>query len=945
MDELETLMAEAGLADSIKDRIRGIANGARATDIDLNVAALGDTGAKALALALTLVKKKARLTKLWLQGNPIQTEGAISLAEALSSHQHLELLDLKDCAVGPRGVVALVGMLRHQEELEWLNLSGNAIEVEGADALVDALQDHPALQRIQLKGIGVDAARAFGARWPLDPGVEIGLNDDEEAAFEEGREMQQRCHKGAAEKDKEKEIDEMRHELARLQQVLGEKNELLRLAESKEQRHADEVFEPANPQKAQLEAANEEIKQLRMEKHELTVQRQKMRQTMKKTDETMYQLRDQLRDFQGVIELEDKIETLLNLNMDPTRFTEKQRVKDRDGKFVKGAFGRLFRSTLAGHDVALKEVDDVEERPRLRQLLAEMSNTATLAQGVGKRILREVAILVSLRHPNIVQFLGICHDSASNKLAFVLSWAENGSLYDYMHVHNNDLSDVQRLRMLSEVAGAMEFLHAHNVVHRDLKSPNVLLDSSLSAKVTDFGLSTFRQPGQSQVSQVIGTLLWASPEQLLQQELRADTDVFSFGCLMWEVWLGIRPWHHGQYGENGITFAHLVAKYQEEDYLPLDVEIQGRRLTPALQALTCVCLQWSGNRGDFSQLHAALKVQQSATREQEVVTLERHQQHMLKQHLLLHGPPDAAWKFSQQLLAAVDATQLSIRQSVHIAPLQRDGDAVTELLRAAGGRTAQEHPRTPFGHRLSRVAITWCDQKLVAFNGALHRNTTRYRGHLTSASHPFAPKYDHDTLTGQATDAEERALLERVTCVGVYSMLDPTLLQQDPPIRIQRVFHGVRSFDAVVGILGGDFAQLQRTDGGWFGAGLYFTPDLDYAFAYTHPRQVKPSRRNVPADLRCLNLTPGKLYRLVLACDVMYGNPYPVLDLHLKGRPLMAGHDAHVSVVDFTKGNIVAAQPFQTHAQWSQGDKKPAAEIMITDPSCVLVRAILVFDA
>ncbi|EGD77514.1 hypothetical protein PTSG_08612 [Salpingoeca rosetta] len=281
---------------------------------------------------------------------------------------------------------------------------------------------------------------------------------------------------------------------------------------------------------------------------------------------------------------------------------------------------------------------------------------------------------------------------------------------------------------------------------------------------------------------------------------------------------------------------------------------------------------------------------------------------------------------------------------------------MVQLVHAAGGRTAEQNPREPFGRTLCRVAITWCDQKLVAFNGALHRNTTRYRGHLTSASHPFAPKYDHDTTTGQATVAEERAVLERVTRVGVYSMLDPSLLPKDPPLRIQRVFHGVGSFDAVLGILGGDFAQLQKTDKGWYGAGFYFTPDLDYACAYAQPCTVSADHDNVPPDLHCLNLEPGKSYRIVLACDVMYGNPYPVKQTSVHpmlqaipvqqlptprwrsfiGLPLVAGHDAHVAVVDFTSGKVKAALPFETHSQWTQGDNVPAAEIVVTDPSCVL---------
>ncbi|EGD82226.1 TKL protein kinase [Salpingoeca rosetta] len=659
---------------------------------------------------------------------------------------------------------------------------------------------------------------------------------------------------------------------------------------------------------------------------------------MSTKEETIRRLRDQLAEHVDAMRTKEEtitqLKSLFNLDLNPARFEEKKRAKDHEGKPIKGAFGKLYRSTFAGHDVALKEVDDVEERPRLQHLLEAMSDTATSTSTAAqsrvpdKRVLREVAVLASLRHPNIVSFLGLCHDSDRSTLAFVLSWAENGSLYDYIHVHKKHISNVEKLRILSEVAAAMEFLHAHDVVHRDLKSPNVLLDASLSAKVADFGLSAFVPENASVVSKVVGTPLWASPEQLLEQPLRADTDVFSFGCIMWEVWFNTKPWHHGEYSGECISGRTLGDKYKAQEYLPLDVE-EGRKMEGAFKALLRGCFQSSGNRVGFY----------------------------------------AVWKFPQQLLAAVQATELSTRQSVHIAPLQPDEDAVIELLRAAGGRTAAEpNPLCPFGRMLCRVAITWCEQKLVAFNGALHRNNTRYRGHLTSAGHPFAPKYAHDTLTGQATDAEERAVLERVTRSGrpgvynvldtsrLYNMLDANCVDKDPPIRLQRVFHGVRSLEAVVGILGGDFAQLQ-TQGAKFGAGCYFTPDLDYALAYTS--RCRPSHSS-PPELHCLKLEPGKAYRVVLACDVMYGNPYPVThkSLHLTRRhdperkwrsfrdqPLISRHDAHVAVIDFTSGDIRHSQPFHPHTQWDQGGNVPAAEIVVTDPSCVLVRAVLVFEA
>ena len=105
-------------------------------------------------------------------------------------------------------------------------------------------------------------------------------------------------------------------------------------------------------------------------------------------------------------------------------------------------------------------------------------------------------MLIQMRHPNLVHFHGITHDATREKLSFVLSWADNGSLYDYLHVHGNALDLVTSLRVVAEVAAGMAYLHANNVVHRNLKSPNVLLDDALCAKINFWAQHLCPRPPQ-----------------------------------------------------------------------------------------------------------------------------------------------------------------------------------------------------------------------------------------------------------------------------------------------------------------------------------------------------------------------------------------------------------------------------------------------------------------
>ena len=148
-------------------------------------------------------------------------------------------------------------------------------------------------------------------------------------------------------------------------------------------------------------------------------------------------------------------------------------------------------------------------------------------------------------------------------------------------MHDNALDLVTSLRVVAEVAAGMAYLHANNVVHRDLKSPNVLLDDALCARITDFGLSTFAHDHSKTVSKVAGTPHWASPEQLLEQKLYADTDVFSFGVIVWEVLFHCRPWHHGEFASDGATFVDIGIAYRAHRYLPVDDTINGRVLNDA----------------------------------------------------------------------------------------------------------------------------------------------------------------------------------------------------------------------------------------------------------------------------------------------------------------------------------------------------------------------------
>ncbi|XP_002025182.2 raf homolog serine/threonine-protein kinase Raf isoform X1 [Drosophila persimilis] len=193
-----------------------------------------------------------------------------------------------------------------------------------------------------------------------------------------------------------------------------------------------------------------------------------------------------------------------------------------------GSFGTVYRAHWHG-PVAVKTLN--VKTPSPTQLQAFKN---------------EVAMLKKTRHCNILLFMG-CVSKPS--LAIVTQWCEGSSLYKHVHVSEtkfklNTLIDIGR-----QVAQGMDYLHAKNIIHRDLKSNNIFLHEDLSVKIGDFGLATAktRWSGEKQANQPTGSILWMAPEVIRMQELNPysfQSDVYAFGIVMYELLAECLPYGH-----------------------------------------------------------------------------------------------------------------------------------------------------------------------------------------------------------------------------------------------------------------------------------------------------------------------------------------------------------------------------------------------------------------
>ncbi|PNX96854.1 receptor-like protein kinase [Trifolium pratense] len=155
----------------------------------------------------------------------------------------------------------------------------------------------------------------------------------------------------------------------------------------------------------------------------------------------------------------------------------------------------------------------------------------------------EVSLLSKIRHQNIIKLLGYCIHGESRFLVY--EFMESGSLETQLHgpTRGSSLTWYIRLRIAIDVARALEYLHEHSnppVVHRDLKSSNVLLDSNFNAKLSDFGLAV-ASGMQHKNMKMSGTLGYVAPEYISHGKLTDKSDVYAFGVVLLELLTGRKP--------------------------------------------------------------------------------------------------------------------------------------------------------------------------------------------------------------------------------------------------------------------------------------------------------------------------------------------------------------------------------------------------------------------
>ncbi|KAJ3679526.1 hypothetical protein LUZ60_017537 [Juncus effusus] len=180
------------------------------------------------------------------------------------------------------------------------------------------------------------------------------------------------------------------------------------------------------------------------------------------------------------------------------------------------------------------------------------------SQGI-QEFLNEVTLLSRIHHRNLVKFIGYCRQEDNNMLVY--EFMHNGTLTYRLRGPPEEriVSWIKRLEIAEDAAKGIEYLHKGclpAIMHRDLKTSNILLDKDMKAKVSDFGLSKFVEEFSYVSSTVKGTLGYLDPEYYTTQQYTDKSDVYSFGIILLELISGHPPASETRFGPN---FSHIIA--------------------------------------------------------------------------------------------------------------------------------------------------------------------------------------------------------------------------------------------------------------------------------------------------------------------------------------------------------------------------------------------------
>ena len=278
-----------------------------------------------------------------------------------------------------------------------------------------------------------------------------------------------------------------------------------------------------------------------------------------------------------------------------------------------GSFGRVFKGSYNGQDVAVKvlleaaSVNHQQDQATLR--------SAAIANPLLDKLRQEASFMIGMNHPHIIRLIVVC----SVPPAIITEYCSNGSVYDILSRGKQDpqgtagssLTSARRLGFALDAAEGLAFLHGQGapIIHRNLKSNNLLVDEEYQVKVCDFNLSKIMD-GDSARSSSIAAMnpRWLTNEILGGAKPDQSADIFAFGVILWEILTWEMPWA----AQNPWTIVSAVMSGQRLSIPPVD-HLPGpdnARFTGIEEYVALVQRCWDQDKGarpQFNEICADLR--------------------------------------------------------------------------------------------------------------------------------------------------------------------------------------------------------------------------------------------------------------------------------------------------------------------------------------------------
>ena len=201
--------------------------------------------------------------------------------------------------------------------------------------------------------------------------------------------------------------------------------------------------------------------------------------------------------------------------------------------------------------------------------IVAIKKSKVIDEGRHEEFVNEVVILSQINHRNVVKLLGCCLETEVPLLVY--EFIPNGTLSQYLYEQNEEFLATWniRLRIATEVAGALSYLHlaaSTPIYHRDIKTTNILLDDKYKAKVADFGTSRSIAVDQTHLTTVVqGTFGYLDPEYLQSSQYTEKSDVYSFGVVLVELLTGEKAISSTRTLENKSLATYFIHSIEENN--------------------------------------------------------------------------------------------------------------------------------------------------------------------------------------------------------------------------------------------------------------------------------------------------------------------------------------------------------------------------------------------